>query len=762
MAFRFPKFLTKLILLSFFLSMFPVATLGTFSYLRSSSAIQTKVNAANLHILLQNQQRVEQVFKTIEHSVTQFASSPLAIEMLEKNITFREFQLFYQIQRELNNLQTIDLPIHDIYLVNFLQKWLIHKDGLQVLSEEEADHYASMSVKPWSLDTQRMNQNGVQFFKKTPNDFANRYASIFVKISQEQMDKLVSDNHSLGEVMILNDQFEKVAGSQQSPAGNEVDIPALAAQIQSMKGQEGYFTTGMGKSKSRMAFRQSDYNGWYYVSVTSLASLNVDSRAIGWFTLLTCIGIFILTVAIGLYVSSRLYTPISNLYQTANNLGTAKKLHNRISDEFQFIIQRFHSLVQSESDLNLQHSKQLPLLRDQFVQLLYEGRVRRNEAETKWNHYGFPEATGGLGLIAIEIDTLDETRYREKDSDLLLFAISNMIGELIPVQRVLHVMRVQQKCMVLVRYSGNNGKTLLDDYYAYVEQIQDKVQSYLNLTVSIGLSLVFHHLTEADAAYTQCLHALNSRIMFESAAIVYAGDLQPQDANLSGFPTKEMKALTEAIQLADEQAAKARLGNVLAKSILHTTNVRMFQMILAGLLSELVKEILQPDEQLSAIHSSDKSVFHRLEQMKTVREAENWFWHEIVIPLISLVKHRRSRQERKISDRMVEIIHADYDKNISLESCAALLNYHPNYLKRVFRLDTGFNFSDYLSGHRLQKAKEWLVHTDLPLSEIAERLCYSNLQNFNRYFRNMEGMSPRQYKETHELSALARFPIDGE
>jgi YesN/AraC family two-component response regulator len=71
----------------------------------------------------------------------------------------------------------------------------------------------------------------------------------------------------------------------------------------------------------------------------------------------------------------------------------------------------------------------------------------------------------------------------------------------------------------------------------------------------------------------------------------------------------------------------------------------------------------------------------------------------------------------------------------------------------VFRKATGMNFSDYIAQYRLKLAKQWLIGSEMNISDIAEKLQYSNLQNFSRYFRKMEGLSPSEFRLTNRRAA---------
>ncbi|MNN74722.1 DNA-binding transcriptional regulator AraC [compost metagenome] len=49
-------------------------------------------------------------------------------------------------------------------------------------------------------------------------------------------------------------------------------------------------------------------------------------------------------------------------------------------------------------------------------------------------------------------------------------------------------------------------------------------------------------------------------------------------------------------------------------------------------------------------------------------------------------------------------------------------------------------------------AKKWLTETDMTITEMAEKLKYTNPTNFIRYFRKIEGITPGQYRELNGSS----------
>jgi AraC-like DNA-binding protein len=101
----------------------------------------------------------------------------------------------------------------------------------------------------------------------------------------------------------------------------------------------------------------------------------------------------------------------------------------------------------------------------------------------------------------------------------------------------------------------------------------------------------------------------------------------------------------------------------------------------------------------------------------------------------------------------------EFDSELTLEGCSSRINYHPHYVSRVFRQETGTNFGEYLTQYRIEMAKKWLKMTNMKISEIAECLKYNNSANFIRSFRKTVGMTPGQYREEGQTPIRPLFAV---
>ncbi len=78
---------------------------------------------------------------------------------------------------------------------------------------------------------------------------------------------------------------------------------------------------------------------------------------------------------------------------------------------------------------------------------------------------------------------------------------------------------------------------------------------------------------------------------------------------------------------------------------------------------------------------------------------------------------------------------------------ARMLGISPNHLNKVVKCATGKSASAWIDEARILKAKNLLVSTTLPLSEIAARCGIMDQSYFARKFRQHEGISPSEYRQ---------------
>jgi two-component system response regulator YesN len=97
--------------------------------------------------------------------------------------------------------------------------------------------------------------------------------------------------------------------------------------------------------------------------------------------------------------------------------------------------------------------------------------------------------------------------------------------------------------------------------------------------------------------------------------------------------------------------------------------------------------------------------------------------------------------------KAMKYIKEHLDQELTREEIASYVYLNPDYFDRVFKKETGVSVARFIMQERLDKAKEMLIKTEVPISTIASTVGYTNLSNFSSMFKKMCGMNPADYRK---------------
>jgi AraC-like DNA-binding protein len=96
--------------------------------------------------------------------------------------------------------------------------------------------------------------------------------------------------------------------------------------------------------------------------------------------------------------------------------------------------------------------------------------------------------------------------------------------------------------------------------------------------------------------------------------------------------------------------------------------------------------------------------------------------------------------------RVREYVDAHLGGSMDLATLAGVAGVSIHHFARGFKRSAGVTPHHYLTQKRVERAQDMLAHTDLPLSEIAYAVGFSDQSHLARHFRQMLGVTPGQFR----------------
>lgn len=96
--------------------------------------------------------------------------------------------------------------------------------------------------------------------------------------------------------------------------------------------------------------------------------------------------------------------------------------------------------------------------------------------------------------------------------------------------------------------------------------------------------------------------------------------------------------------------------------------------------------------------------------------------------------------------KFFQLVEENYHKNLTVSQYADIMAITANHLTQTVNQLTGKTSLEIIKAKQILEIKRLLVHTNLSVQEIAQRLSFQDQSYFAKYFKRATGMSPKQYR----------------
>lgn len=173
------------------------------------------------------------------------------------------------------------------------------------------------------------------------------------------------------------------------------------------------------------------------------------------------------------------------------------------------------------------------------------------------------------------------------------------------------------------------------------------------------------------------------------------------------------------------------------KESLNATGLSVDQPVYHAHSKELRENMMQ--EMLYLAYNGDAAPFHLIGHL--------YLFLDYLIRSITPV---HSSSGKRLQDFYIKealtYIEQNFQNDISVEDIAAVCGLNRSYFGKIFKDAIGKTPQQFLLTYRMIKATELLKLTHLSIGDISNAVGYSNQLHFSRAFKNVYGVSPREWR----------------
>jgi two-component system response regulator YesN len=225
------------------------------------------------------------------------------------------------------------------------------------------------------------------------------------------------------------------------------------------------------------------------------------------------------------------------------------------------------------------------------------------------------------------------------------------------------------------------------------------------------------------------------------------------------YPLESERELMGKVKIGDRTGAKEILNSILGTILFKTIGeLGILKARLLELLSILSRSAVEGGVDIDVMLEKNLTYVNKVMRINNQEDLCAWI-STALNEFIELVYS--SQDARKVSQirPAINYIDANYNKPISLADVAKASHLSISRLAHIFKEQMGITIIDYLTSVRIERAKQLLLATDQNCTEICFQVGYNNLSYFTRTFKELVGMTPRQFKARNQRKEKISAPL---
>ncbi|MDK2798715.1 MAG: two-component system, response regulator YesN [Clostridiales bacterium] len=759
--YKFNSVFVKTFIILILSTIIPILAANAIIYKQSTSTFQRQICNTNMNMLEKTSETVDLIFKQADQTIQQLANDRSIINFIinpDINLTTRNSKII----GDLKNLSRIDNHIHSIYIYSTYNDTILSSSGdayklIDFKDKEWLSAYNHFVLGTYQLETRKISDapegqlNCITLIRNLPYDSSSKLGAIVININEEKLYQTISGSgiKPEGEIYVINGHGDILSHKNKEKLYTNLSHYSYIQKV--LQNHKGFFIEKVGRKRILFTYVTSSYNNWKYIYSIPLEALQDDSRIISRIIVIITLIYILLGLIISFLISKGIYHPIEELMNLV--LTTSKNMFNfsHVKNEYEFLGYAYNDVIDKNKNMEKTIDNIKPIMKEKLFTNLIMGKIdNAQEICEKLDFLNINFSLTNFIVIAVQIDGYSEflNQYNEKDRNLYKIKLLNMIENIISDgQKGVCIEIESDKMAAIINFTDNI--TLVhakEKSLAIAANIKDEVEKHFPFTITLGIGRMYKNIINIKLSYNEAVNALKYKLYQGKNKVIDIDDIELQPEELYYYDSEKEKLLINNIRVGQQKEVDVLIDE-LVQEILdsRTTSYTYIQQVFTRVISSIIELIINMGMTVDEVFGPECNLYETLSSKETIEDIKIWL-SEICHTTICAINKVNLTKSQKNAEKILEYIDKNLNHDISINDIAEWIGFSPAYVSKVFKEHIGKNYIDYLNGSRIEKAKQLLKNTRLPVKEVGFRVGFNNIQTFMRTFKKYEGITPGQYR----------------
>lgn len=346
--------------------------------------------------------------------------------------------------------------------------------------------------------------------------------------------------------------------------------------------------------------------------------------------------------------------------------------------------------------------------------------------------FGEAEARRPLQTLVLMAEGWEDSAA---SSSLLLFAVDNMLHDLVPCETLLEKHRIIAVIRGRADGSGEAGPRL--------PSLLGKIERLLKCRLYCAAGLPVERPEAIHESYRTADRAFGYKSLVDESFWNYADIMQRKGGKT--VCTHEEELELSAILLENDPVALKQWVQRVVQAQLDDPQMTIDSLeALVHAIAIVAHRWLE--RVLSATgRGGTADELPPFQAKLSVMPKDALFQH--LYGMMKLYHNKLAEGQATHVQRAMAYIEEQLGSDVGLPQVARHVHLHPNHLSEVFKKETGMTFGDYVTRQKIRRAQDILSVSPAKVSEVAARVGYEDVKYFSQLFKKATGKTPSEFRE---------------
>lgn len=571
--------------------------------------------------------------------------------------------------------------------------------------------------------------------------YRNKSGAMVLNLDYEAYRQMMSlDESNYVDITLVSSTGHVICASDSSLFSADYSQNELYRKIQNASGRRGSFFYAENGRRYSVKYIKNEGLGITYICSLSKLPIYPENSMLSSLFAYTLFYL-LLGFALSLLLSWLIYKPLRQLKSyIANHSISAALLPEGTEpvNDFNYLSNAYQEVLDINTRLqDVSHTWQKEQSNKVLKYLLTapEGIYPMYASELESLNAGFHEKN--YRILLFGIDPSSQQTEMKAEANLLKYVIQNVTGELLSsVFLTQHIEMASPYVIFLLNFNQPEQ----DKMNELIRQAQAFILEHYHITFSAGIGNTVQDITELSLSYQSAYEAFSQRFLSGNGSIHTADMLRLTPVHDQQYPFAVSDALIATIKSLSS-------ANVTDQVHAFVTAVESYNIdqILCFILQ--LSSSLQKLEATNYIETAGNWDYRTLEQ-STLADLEKRLVERCLFDIEQLTNIKDASSEKKeLIAQILSLVEENiYNPSLSVVFLADKVHLSVNYLRNIFKENTGDSLSGYITQKKLELICDLLQNSDMPLSDISDKLGFSTKNYFFTFFKKHMGMTPNDYR----------------